>query len=682
MRLVALAVLLRAARALIALIACGAALACAGCEGTHLAGTHDVELEYEVRKSGDLVALAARAPIEGRLGAAHLPADVEPRPDGHVHVTVDRDAAESADEMLLWRGGLAVYAIAHDYAYAPRDPAGLASKMELGPDGAPERYFAGPRERVAHAAKAGDADATHAVLIEPEAGGGARTRVVTSPAAVELREVVDFDTGTASDGRALVLYVRDVPKLRAAIDALAGRGTVVALGRSVLSRAPLGDLFAPAYGPSGRPALVLPMGDDITAYSRAHQLRTLLRSGVLPPLARIGEARVVPARWPVALGGLALPMLLSFAWLFFVRRFDRAYPEPWWLVLATFALGGLSVVPAGFAEWAAMTATPYLNPSVMTLGGQVRALPIALAVFTVTVGLSEEGSKLFAAWVLAGRRPELDEPVDGIIYGAAASLGFAAVENIKYFAFGRMGSALIVARAFTSIPAHLFFGAIWGYALGKRLVSRRTRVLVFLGWAALMHGAFDTLLSLDGMAFFALALNLALASLFIWLLRRALRHGVALPGRAEAPPSTSRALYPVGRPGLFALAALGLHLAAAALFVLGAGHQALHQRVTYTFVAVSSVLAAALGACAYALAATMPLDVAVDENGVTFAGRAVPWLSIRAVDVADHDGERATVLLAWTGGVSRLGPGRKDRMQALAHMIRAALDARDPAKAT
>ena len=48
--------------------------------------------------------------------------------------------------------------------------------------------------------------------------------------------------------------------------------------------------------------------------------------------------------------------------------------------MATFALGGLSVIPAGLAEWACGTATPWLDPSVMTFGGQSWALPIAVAV--------------------------------------------------------------------------------------------------------------------------------------------------------------------------------------------------------------------------------------------------------------------------------------------------------------
>ncbi len=58
-------------------------------------------------------------------------------------------------------------------------------------------------------------------------------------------------------------------------------------------------------------------------------------------------------------------------------------------------------------------------------------------------------------------------------------------ENVKYFALGRLSPSVIVMRTLTSAPAHLFFGAIWGYALGARLVSRRRRLPLFFAVAAI-----------------------------------------------------------------------------------------------------------------------------------------------------------------------------------------------------
>jgi RsiW-degrading membrane proteinase PrsW (M82 family) len=636
-------------------------LVLAGCDGTHLAGTHDVDLDYEVKKTASS-APPSRAPIELRLATARIPADVEIVDPTHVRVTVDADAVNIADEMLTWRGGLALYRADPAYAFAPKDAADLTPKTETHADGTVERYFTGSRAAVARALDSGGWDEAHRVLVEAVDQKTVRTRAVHEPPAIDLASVLDLKAA-ASDKKDVVLHAKDEPKLRAEVTALGDAQTYLALGRRVMAPRRANELLATH---EGRAAIVLHMGDAIDAFERAHTAAELLRTDVIPPLSRVA-ARPVPPNNATAAMCVVVPLLLSAAWLFFVRRFDRAHPEPWWLLVVTFALGGLSVVPAGLAEWAMMSATPYLNPQIMTYGGQIGAFPIALAVFTLVVGLSEEGSKLTGA-LFAARRREFDEPVDGIIYGASSALGFAAVENIKYFAFGRLSSAIIVARTFTSIPAHLFFGAIWGYALGRKLVSKKTSVLLFLGWAALMHGAFDTLLSIDGLHALALLLNLVLASLFIWLLRRALRHGAVPVGAPDAPPSMARAFFPVGRPMIFALCAIAMHVLAFFIFVIGVGHQVSHQRVTYPFFVISSTLVALLGLAAYGLAATMPLDVAVDEQGITFAGRAIPWAKIKSARRMSL-GELEIVRLDTESGPVTLGPGRPDRIGALEALI-------------
>jgi RsiW-degrading membrane proteinase PrsW (M82 family) len=292
----------------------------------------------------------------------------------------------------------------------------------------------------------------------------------------------------------------------------------------------------------------------------------------------------------------------------------------------------------------------------MPLGGQVRALPLALAVFTLVVGVSEEGSKFLATWLLAARRREFDEPMDGIVYGAAAALGFAALENVKYFAHGRLGASLIVARTFLSIPAHLFFGAIWGYALGQKLVSRRTSVVLFFLFAALMHGAFDTLLSIDHMGIVALALNLALATLFVTFLRRALRYGVVGHHGEDRPPE-EREIFRVGLRGRFVLSVVLFYVLAFAISLQGAAVEYGHQRVDVRFVVTASALVALLAFVAYRMTSNMPLDVVLDARGVTFAGSTRTWESIVGLDrVLLRGGTRSYARLRTNDGALLLGP--------------------------
>jgi hypothetical protein len=193
-----------------------------------------------------------------------------------------------------------------------------------------------------------------------------------------------------------------------------------------------------------------------------------------------------------------------------------------------------------------------------------------------------------------------------------------------------MTPALIVVRMFMSVPAHLFFGAIWGYALGRTLVVPKTRVFGYLALAALAHGAFDTFLSYGRLTGLALALNLGMATLFVILLRQSLRHGVVTPG-AKAVDPNRRSLFQVGSSTGFLVSAVALHVVAALLFLSSAYAAGQQTRVGLFFVLAMSSLVTLLGVAAYFLSATMPLDVVMDDYGLTFAGATRPWHSIRGL---------------------------------------------------
>jgi RsiW-degrading membrane proteinase PrsW (M82 family) len=354
-----------------------------------------------------------------------------------------------------------------------------------------------------------------------------------------------------------------------------------------------------------------------------------------------------------------------------------------WLVAATFGLGGLSVVPAALIELGCATATPWLDPSVVTMGGQAWALPISILVFALVVGGAEEGSKLLGAWSLARHRREFDEPVDGIVYGCAAALGFAAIENVKYFALGRMSGVVIALRAFMTVPAHMFFGAIWGYGMGRGLVSRRSSLAAFLAIAALAHGTFDALLSTDGVQLATTVLVLALALAFFALLRRALRYGAVPPRPSRrdslAPPPTepmppsalARTYFRVGSPVAFYACAGGMIACAFALTVLGGAYEYLHHRVGVVFVAIATAMLALFGLAAHGASSTIPLDVAVDAQGVTFAGGRTPWGAIVGVAVERAGAARAFVLLRLVDRVVRLGPASVDAARGIEQAVRA-----------
>ena len=64
-----------------------------------------------------------------------------------------------------------------------------------------------------------------------------------------------------------------------------------------------------------------------------------------------------------------------------------------------------------------------------------------------SAAIPEEFCKLLIFLGYCYQRPEFDEPMDGIVYGAVVSLGFACLENITYVSFGGLDVAF--ARAWT-----------------------------------------------------------------------------------------------------------------------------------------------------------------------------------------------------------------------------------------
>jgi RsiW-degrading membrane proteinase PrsW (M82 family) len=645
----------------------------AGC-APPLAGTNDAAVDFHVERTGAGPAATPEtvSRVKNRLDAAQIAADVDVVGDEGVRVVVDAEAVPAVEQLVAWRGGIDAYRVDDEGVFDPASATarGLRPRTRKLPGGGSERWWEGPSDAVARAVNEAKLDARHLAFAERLTEDVWRTRVVHAPA-VEVIGVRDpiVSIDLAQRGRALALVPAADDRAPLAALRAAHRDATVALacGRTWLATMTIDAAVATP--------LVVSFGDDLRAYTRAGDERRLLESPVLPAMHRT-SAQALPARWGLAVACALLPFALSLAWLLFVRRFDRARPEPWWLVLATFALGCLSVVPAAAAEAGFIFASPWLDPSLVTFGGQAWSLPLAIPVFVLVVGVSEEGAKLLAAWSLAGHRPEFDEPVDGIVYGSAAALGFAAAENVKYFAVGRLTGTLVALRGFVTVPAHMFFGALWGYAWGRTLVSRRTSVLPYLLLAALAHGTFDALLSIDGAQYAAAVVVPLLGVAFFVMLRNLLRYGVVRRPAAGGAPMTDpvpasvlpRLYFRVGSSFRFAACATGMLALAFALIVLGMAYENLHERVNLDFVAIASVILALFGLAAYGVTATIPLDAAVDAQGITYAGRRVPWGAIFGVALDEH-ATGTVVVVRSAGGDLRIGPTRAARARALADAI-------------
>jgi protease PrsW len=579
-------------------------------------GTHDVAYDYRIESSTpDAAAVALK--VRRRLDAVRVYADVKPISADRVRVVVDASLGANVRAWVPWRGDLRVLRLAPGEAPAPETPS-----------------------------------------------------------------VVDLhDAWAISDGKRLVVVVPSSADIERIAADLGDEPLAFAIAQNVLWRGPLREAYDPhrpdvqrVFG-STRAAIVVSAGDDVGAYLRARTLATLLDTHV-PPLELVETSELL-ADWPLAMATVLAPLVVGLAWIAFVRRFDRAQPEPRWLVLATFGLGALAELAAGFVEHALWHATPYLDPYTMVLDGSAVAFFVDLGVTVVSVGIVEEGAKLLAAWSLAMHRREFDEPIDGIVYAAAASIGFATMEAVKYFAAFRLDDYVVAARSVDTFIGHAMYGAIWGYAFGKRLLSRkRARVWPWFGLAVLLHALWDTSIAFR-VPHATLVLNVVLTTLFVVLVRRALRWGSVADMPGDAPPSARRALFAMKRPGALAVSLVGLYGFGAWLMgVARPGEAYSGGRGGLWSSLWGDVLVLLFGGAAWGATRAMPLDAAVDEVGVTFAGALRRWPDIQAVDRVS----RRVLVLRATGGDLRIGPGNDRTLDALEAVVMSRVGKVSPAE--
>ena len=238
---------------------------------------------------------------------------------------------------------------------------------------------------------------------------------------------------------------------------------------------------------------------------------------------------------------LAAAIVPTAFWSLLVWSFDRYEREPLPLAIAAFLWGALPAALLAMLVEAALAGLLRIAPQ--DLGGQVLS-------GSGTTPVIEELAKAAALFLLLLLWPdEIDDTLDGILYGALVGFGFAMTENLLYFVatllqgnWGQWGSLLFL-RSIVFGLNHAFFTAFTGAALGygRLIISRRRRnglLLLGLGAAILAHALHNLGTSLYDISALGLLLSLAsdaggvlLIGVMIWLAlqqeRRWLRNELA-----------------------------------------------------------------------------------------------------------------------------------------------------------
>ncbi|MBM4762147.1 glutamic-type intramembrane protease PrsW [Bacillus sp. B15-48] len=180
------------------------------------------------------------------------------------------------------------------------------------------------------------------------------------------------------------------------------------------------------------------------------------------------------------LGIVAAGIAPGLALLSFFYLKDQYDSEPISVVFKTFIFGSLLVFPIMFIQ--------YVLKEENVMQG------LFFEPF-FTMGFLEEFFKWFILFYTVYQHVSFDEPYDGIVYGAAVSLGFATVENIFYLFANGLEYAL--GRALLPVSSHALFGVIMGYYLGKSKFSTESKnKMLFLSLfiPVLLHGSYNYIL--------------------------------------------------------------------------------------------------------------------------------------------------------------------------------------------
>lgn len=195
---------------------------------------------------------------------------------------------------------------------------------------------------------------------------------------------------------------------------------------------------------------------------------------------------------PTVIGTAAVAPALLILWLV-IAAGER--PGPPARVWAAFLLGAasislLGVARAPFASISAISENPWVAQVLHSVFG---------------VAAPEEIVKILVIFAVSARRRPFADPMDTVVYGAAAGLGFAAYENLAYLVrHVEIWQSLAALRSVLTVPFHGALGIIAGAylaiarsgtALGAhrhhRDWARISSLVLMLFVPVALHAAFD-----------------------------------------------------------------------------------------------------------------------------------------------------------------------------------------------
>ena len=177
-----------------------------------------------------------------------------------------------------------------------------------------------------------------------------------------------------------------------------------------------------------------------------------------------------------------VPSILILLYFFLSDKFK----EPKGLIALVFFLGICICLPAGYINF-------FMENNFKDIFSE------RLLFSFLGPAWCEELLKFIILYFIVLRRNEFNEPMDGIVYGVAVSLGFATLENYEYvFILAEKWEIdpyqIAILRSYSAVPMHGLLGCVMGFYFGMYSFTANKKCLILcLLIPFIIHGLYNFL---------------------------------------------------------------------------------------------------------------------------------------------------------------------------------------------
>lgn len=199
----------------------------------------------------------------------------------------------------------------------------------------------------------------------------------------------------------------------------------------------------------------------------------------------------------ILLGAAFIPSLIYLWW---VRNAERVGRQRWSNLFKTFSWGAIFAVIIAVIlslTFSGFVFSTELQREYQFLGDKTIQ---SLILVVVIAPIVEEFAKVLGVYTVKDRIYEIE---DGLVFGAACGLGFAATENLLYESstffsegFGSAFITIVITRSIASALLHGSASAMAGYGISKGMFKGKHTFLPYYLIAVFMHGSFNFLASI------------------------------------------------------------------------------------------------------------------------------------------------------------------------------------------